>query len=89
LLMGCKPKINADESAKVWFNYLIKGESTDITKIGITGEEATTLKETQKDIYIKGLKAGFETGKLKITDVQLEQMYTSHIGALSLVSVTT
>ena len=89
LLMGCKPKINADESAKVWFNYIVKGDMTSLSKMGVTEDEAKKFRQTQKDTYKKAMKTGFESGGLKVEDKQMEQIYQAYIGAISKVSVTT
>ena len=89
LLVGCKPKVNADESAKIWFNYLVKEDATSISKIGVTQETAKKVEQTRKVTYKKAIKGGFTTGGLKIEEKQLEQMYLAYIGALKKVSVTT
>ena len=89
LLVGCKPKINADESAKVWFNYIVKGDMTSLSKIGLTEDEAKKRSQTQKDTYKKALKAGFESGGLKVEDKQIEQVYQAYQGAINKVWVST
>ncbi|MBU3181060.1 hypothetical protein [Clostridium psychrophilum] len=89
LLVGCKPEMNSDQSAKVWFNYIVKGDMTNLSKIGVTKEKANKLRQTQKVTYKNALKTGFESGNLKIEDKQTEQMYQAYIGGLDKVSVTT
>ncbi len=89
LLVGCKTKVTSAESAKIWFDTVIKGVTSDLSSIGATEDEVSTLKDLQESTYKKELKNGFEISGLKIEDAQVDQIFKAYMEALNKVSVTT
>ncbi|NKF06640.1 DUF5105 domain-containing protein [Clostridium gasigenes] len=89
LLVGCKTKVTSAESAKIWFDTVIKGVTSDLSSIGATEDEVSTLKDLQESTYKKELKNGFEISGLKIEDAQVDQIFKAYMDALNKVSVTT
>ncbi|OPJ59717.1 DUF5105 domain-containing protein [Clostridium oryzae] len=88
-VMGCKPKVGADESAKALFNFVIKGQKDGLSKMGAQQKQLKKLAKTQKDQYMQQLKAGFTSQGLTINNKQVENIYNSIMVAFGKVSVTT
>ncbi|MBU3107936.1 DUF5105 domain-containing protein [Clostridium gasigenes] len=89
LLVGCKTKVTPAESAKIWFDFGVKGDKSGLSTIGATEAQVSALKDLQESTYKKELKSGFEISGLKIEDAQVDQIFKAYMEALNKVSVTT
>ena len=89
VLIGCGgPKIKADESAKILFNFFIKSDKSGVSKI--TSDQSTIDKaeKAQKDEFSRQFKDGLVKQNLIINDDQCNRIYTAYKGALKNVTVT-
>ncbi|KHD34895.1 membrane protein [Clostridium acetobutylicum] len=89
MLMGCKPKIGPDESAKVISDFMVKGDRTKISQIIKDKKELDKYDKKEKDTFVKELKDSSSSGDLQITDAQCDEVYDSVRAALKKVTVTT
>ncbi|MCR3759699.1 DUF5105 domain-containing protein [Clostridium felsineum] len=89
MLIGCKPKIAADESAKILCDFMVKGDRSKVSQIITDKKELDKYDKTQKDKFVKELKDSSSTDDLTITDAQCDEVYDSVKDALKKVNVTT
>lgn len=90
LMIGCslKPKVSADETAKILFDFYIKGDESGLSKIGVPKNIIDETVKLQKDTFSNMIKANFSAGKLTIKDEQIAEMYKWRSEALKKVTVT-
>lgn len=89
VLIGCGgPKIKADESAKILFNFFVKSDKSGVSKI--TSDQSTIDKaeKSQKDEFNKQFKDGLLKQSLIINDDQCNRVYTAYKNALKNITVT-
>ncbi|WMJ80716.1 DUF5105 domain-containing protein [Clostridium sp. MB40-C1] len=91
ILIGCsnKPKVSADETAKILFNFYVKGDKSDLSKISMPKDRIEELSKFQKDTIIKEIRNGFLKEGLTLKNDQLEQIYKARLEALKKVTATT
>ncbi|NYC96262.1 hypothetical protein [Clostridium acetobutylicum] len=89
MLMGCKPKVGPDESAKIISDFMVKGDRTKISQIIKDKKELDKYDKKEKDTFVKELKDSSSSGDLQITDAQCDEVYDSVRAALKKVTVTT
>ncbi|MCY6960282.1 DUF5105 domain-containing protein [Clostridium brassicae] len=91
MLLGCsnKPKVSAEETAKILFNFYIKGDESGLSKISMPEDKVKELSEFHKKTIKNGIKNEFLKEGLTLKDDQLEQIYNARIDALKKVTVTT
>ncbi|MCY6960284.1 DUF5105 domain-containing protein [Clostridium brassicae] len=91
ILIGCsnKPKVSADETAKILFNFYVKGDKNDLSKISMPKDKIEELSKFQKDTIIKEIRNGFLKEGLTLKNDQLEQIYKARLEALKKVTATT
>ncbi|OPJ65073.1 DUF5105 domain-containing protein [Clostridium oryzae] len=91
IAIGCKakPKVGPDESAKAFYNYIIKSDSKGLTKIYGNKKDYDGIRDSIKKEYISGLKSSNKSSGIAMTDGQAESIYNSLMSALSKASVTT
>lgn len=87
LVIGCKPKVPADQSAKYLFNFLIKGDKTGLSKMGAPEKDIDNVSKKQKEEYITQLKTGFTSQGLTVSDEQVQDVYKAFMTALKRMSV--
>lgn len=89
VLIGCgSPKIKSDESAKILFNFFIKGDKSGISKI--TSDQSTIDKaeKSEKDEFNKEFKDGMLKQDLTVNDDECNRVYTAYKNALKNVTMT-
>lgn len=90
MLIGCGgPKVKADESAKILFNFFIKGDKSDVSKIISDQSDINKAAKAEKDEFTKIFKDGFVKQNLIINDSQCDRIYAAYQNALKKVTVTT
>lgn len=89
MLIGCGgPKTTADQSAKILFNFFIKGDKSDISKIISDQSQINKAAQAEKDEFNKLFKDGFVKQNLIINDSECDRIYTAYKNALKKVTVT-
>lgn len=89
VLIGCGgPKVKADESAKILFNFFVKSDKSGVSKI--TSDQSTIDKaeKSEKDEFNKQFKDGLLKQNLIINDDQCNRVYTAYKNALKNITVT-
>lgn len=89
VLIGCGgPKVKADESAKILFNFFVKSDKGGLSKI--TSDQSTIDKaeKSEKDQFNKQFKDGLLKQNLIINDDQCNRVYTAYKNALKNITVT-
>ncbi|AUM94225.1 TPA: DUF5105 domain-containing protein [Clostridium botulinum] len=91
MVIGCssKPKVGADETAKILFDFYIKGDKESLSKIKISKEQTEEISKMQKDKTISTIKTNFTAEGLKISDEQVNQIYAARVSALKKLSSKT
>ncbi|MCR1974843.1 DUF5105 domain-containing protein [Clostridium sporogenes] len=91
MVIGCssKPKVGADETAKILFDFYIKGDKESLSKIKISKDQIEEVSKMQKDKTISTIKTNFTAEGLKISDEQVNQIYTARVSALKKLSSKT
>lgn len=89
MLMGCKPKVAPEETAKTLFEFAIKGDQSGLAKIGVSQSEVDKATQKEKEGFVKGMKTSFTSAGLEITDAQVQEIYKGVIEAFKKVTVTT
>lgn len=90
ILVGCKPKIDADESAKILSNFIVKNDTSEISKLGDTKSSLYTLTNTQKNKFKKEFKDEMKkTLGLTLDDSTADKLYNSYFKALKRTTITT
>ncbi|MCS4516388.1 hypothetical protein JTS93_09750 [Clostridium botulinum] len=58
MVIGCssKPKVSADETAKILFDFYIKGDQESLSKIKISKDQIEEISKMQKDKTISTIK---------------------------------
>lgn len=89
VLIGCGgPKIKADESAKILFNFFVKSDKSGVSKI--TSDQSTIDKaeKSEKDEFNKQFKDGLLKQNLIVNDDQCNRVYTAYKNTLKNITVT-
>lgn len=91
MVIGCssKPKVGADETTKILFDFYIKGDKESLSKIKISKEQTEEISKMQKDKTISTIKTNFTAEGLKISDEQVNQIYAARVSALKKLSSKT
>lgn len=91
MVIGCssKPKVSADETAKILFDFYIKGDQESLSKIKISKEQIEEVSKMQKDKTISTLKTNLRSTGLKVNDEQVNKIYTARVSALKKLSAKT
>lgn len=90
ILIGCKPKIQADQSAKILAEFVIKNNSSEMSKLGDSKSSVYLSMESQKDNFKKGFKNGFEkTSGIALEDREVDEFYKAYINAMKKINITT
>lgn len=89
VLIGCGgPKITADESAKILFNFFVKSDKSDVAKITSNQKDIDKAAKSEKDEFNKLFKDSFVKENLIINDDECNRIYTAYKNALKKVTVT-
>ncbi|NFL97274.1 DUF5105 domain-containing protein [Clostridium botulinum] len=88
MVIGCssKPKVSADETAKILFDFYIKGDQESLSKIKISKDQIEEISKMQKDKTISTIKTNLATAGLKVNDEQIKQIYAARVSALKKLS---
>lgn len=89
VLIGCGgPKIKADESAKILFDFFVKSDKSGVSKI--TSDQSTIDKaeKSEKDAFNKQFKDQFLKQSIIITNDQCNRVYTAYKNSLKNITVT-
>ncbi|MBU5483442.1 DUF5105 domain-containing protein [Clostridium sp. MSJ-11] len=91
MVIGCssKPKVAADETAKILFDFYIKGDQEALAKIKLPKEQIEEISKIQKDETMKTIKNNFAVAGLKVSDAQVNEIYTARASALKKLSAET
>lgn len=91
MVIGCssKPKVAADETAKILFDFYIKGDQESLEKIKLSKEQIEEIAKIQKDETMKTIKNNFAVAGLKVSDAQVNEIYTARASALKKLSAET
>ncbi|APF26255.1 DUF5105 domain-containing protein [Clostridium botulinum] len=91
MAMGCssKPKVGADETAKILFDFYIKGDQESLSKIKISKEQTEEISKMQKDQTISTIKTNLTAAGLKVNDEQINKIYAARVSALKKLSAKT
>ncbi|PJI07248.1 MULTISPECIES: DUF5105 domain-containing protein [Clostridium] len=90
ILVGCKPKIKADESAKILSNFIVKNDTSEISKLGDTKSSLYTSTNTQKNKFKKEFKDEIKKSiGIGVDDTTADELYNSYYKALKRVNITT
>ncbi|WPC40572.1 DUF5105 domain-containing protein [Clostridium sp. JS66] len=89
MLMGCKPKVGPDETAKTLVEFAIKGDQSGVSKIGVSQSEINDAVKAEKDDFLKEIKSSFTTQGLNVTDAQVNAIYNAVMDDFKKVTVTT
>ncbi|MCY6369703.1 DUF5105 domain-containing protein [Clostridium ganghwense] len=91
MLIGCssKPKVSPDETAKILFNFYIKGDQSGLEKIKMPKDVIDETAKLQKETYTTAIKNNFKVAGLTIKDEQVEQIYEARMEGLKKLTVTT
>ncbi|MFL0252070.1 DUF5105 domain-containing protein [Clostridium neuense] len=90
MLIGCKPKVAADESAKILADFAIKNNSSEISKLGDTKSDIYLSMEKQKNEFKKGFKESFEKSSgMTIDDEKVDEFYKAYVNAMKKITITT
>lgn len=87
---GCKakPKVSADESAKIIFNFVVKGNKAGMDKIYGDNKDYAKIRDEVKNEYVTALSKNAKNSNLSITDKQAENIYDSLMSALKKTKVS-
>ncbi|AKA69778.1 DUF5105 domain-containing protein [Clostridium scatologenes] len=88
MLMGCKPKVGPDETAKTLVEFAIKGDQSGVSKIGVSQNEINDAVKAEKNGFLKEIKSTFTTQGLNITDAQVNAIYNAIMDDFKKVTVT-
>ncbi|ADF98159.1 putative lipoprotein [Clostridium botulinum F str. 230613] len=88
MVIGCssKPKVGADETGKILFDFYIKGDQESLSKIKISKDQIEEISKMQKDKTISTIKTNLATAGLKVNDEQIKQIYAARVSALKKLS---
>lgn len=89
MLIGCKPKIKSDESAKILSNFIVKNDKTKVSQLISDKSQVNGYSKKVKDNFISKLRQGFLKGGVTITDDQCNQIYDAFMGSIKNVTITT
>lgn len=87
MLMGCKPKVGPDESAKNVFNFLLKGDQAGVAKMGMSQKEIDDAAKEEKKSFDEGLKAVFSSAGLTVKDDKIEEITKAMMESLKKVTI--
>lgn len=90
ILIGCKPKVEADQSAKIIADFVIKNNNSEISKLGESKSSAYLSIEKQKNKFKKDFKSGFEkSAGITVEDGKVDEFYKAYINAMKRINITT
>jgi len=90
VLIGCKPKVEADQSAKILIDFAIKNNSSEMNKLGDSKSDIYLSMEKQKNEFKKGFKDSFEKSSgMTLDDEKVDEFYKAYISAMKKVTITT
>lgn len=90
ILIGCKPKVEADQSAKILAEFVIKNNSSEMDKLGDSKSSIYLSMESQKNQFKKGFKAGFQKSSgMTLDDGKVDEFYKAYINAMKKIKITT
>lgn len=90
ILIGCKPKVETDQSAKILADFVIKNNSSEMNKLGDSKSSVYLSMESQKSQFKKGFKAGFEKSSgMTLDDGKVDEFYKAYINAMKKINITT
>lgn len=90
ILIGCKPKVEADQSAKILADFFIKNNSSEINKLGDSKSSVYLSMESQKSQFKKGFKDGFQKSSgMALDDAKVDEFYKAYINAMNKINITT
>lgn len=90
ILIGCKPKVEADQSAKILADFFIKNNSSELNKLGDSKSSVYLSMESQKSQFKKGFKDGFQKSSgMALDDAKVDEFYKAYINAMNKINITT
>lgn len=90
VLIGCGgPKIKADESAKILFNFFVKGDKSDISKIALNQSTISKLKKSEKSRFNgQLLNYSFSKGNIMVDVDECNRIYVAYKNSLKHITLT-
>lgn len=85
---GCGEKTTPKESAQFFFDLMIKQDTTNIDKFGMTEESVKDLLKTEKDTTKTQTRGNFTKAGLTISDEKLDAIVDAQYNALKLLTAT-
>lgn len=90
LLVACGAKVvPPEESAKILFDYGIKSDESNLSKLGAKQSEIDTVNKSRKDKSIQQFRLELTSQKLSASDEQLEKIYNAVVEAYKKLNATT
>jgi|GEM_PF-822657 len=90
VLSGCKPKIKADQSAKILADFVIKNDGSEMNKLGDSKSSVYSSTENQKKKFKENFKDGFEKSSgMTLDDGKVDKFYKAYINATKKINITT
>ncbi|EJO5346339.1 DUF5105 domain-containing protein [Clostridium botulinum] len=88
MVIGCssKPKVKADETAKILFDFYIRGDKEALTKIDLPKDKIEEISKLQKEKTIQTLKTNLTTQGANVSDEKINQIYEARVEALKKLS---
>ncbi|MHC1684446.1 MAG: DUF5105 domain-containing protein [Clostridiaceae bacterium] len=89
ILVACKSKVSPEESAKILFDYSVKGDSSNLSKLEASESTDDEAIKSKKEQSIKTLKSTLLARGVTANDAQLEDVYNAMAEALKKTDATT
>lgn len=89
MMVGCGNKTTPEEYAKIFWDFKLKQDTTNVSKLGFTEEESQEIIDNAKKAEKEDLKSMLsEITEADFLDSQIDQIYEKYIEALSKNEVT-
>lgn len=81
MMVGCssKPKVTADETAKIMYNFYFKGDKEGLAKVKLEATEAEEISKLQKETAIITMRNNFKVAGMAVNDQQIEEVYNARM----------
>ena len=88
VVIGCGEKVSPKESAQILWDVKINGDVSGIEKLGGKDDDGQKLLDASKKAEMQLLKTNMTASGLKVSDEQLESIYSAILEACNKNSVT-
>ncbi|MDP4146766.1 MAG: DUF5105 domain-containing protein [Bacillota bacterium] len=88
IFAGCKskPKMEPDLAALGYYNFIVKGDKSDLPKIKGIDSKAEEAIKADKETFSNEIKSAFKAAGLPVNDSQVEDVYKAAMESLKQVS---